>query len=222
MRGMVATALVLIGCLSGAVNADTAKAQCEIYPAGSDRVQATVPCAFSQRQGYITITRDDGVVHDLSPEGDTPGNFTDQDGEVVYRQSGLGSAGQIFRFPEISLFVYWDRGASGDKNASPTAPFSTDDYDATALLPCGPSASDLNGSCPAGVMRMEDGQASVTTLDAEDQQFTMNFMKDISTKEPYVNATNRAAEALLEGDVWTVTIDGARVYQVPLAFIEGG
>jgi hypothetical protein len=38
----------------------------------------------------------------------------------------------------------------------------------------------------------------------------------------YVNATNREAEATLEGDIWTVTIDGKDVYEVPLAAIEGG
>ena len=29
-------------------------------------------------------------------------------------------------------------------------------------------------------------------------------------------------EAELEGDTWTVTIDGSDVYEVPLAAIEGG
>jgi hypothetical protein len=37
----------------------------------------------------------------------------------------------------------------------------------------------------------------------------------------YVNATNRSAEARLDGDTWIVTIDGAEVYQVPLAAIAG-
>jgi hypothetical protein len=48
------------------------------------------------------------------------------------------------------------------------------------------------------------------------EQFTINFMKD------YINATNREAKGNLDGDTWTVTIDGAEIYEVPLAVIEGG
>ena len=92
--------------------ADSTQARCEIYPKGSDKLQSMVPCTFGQRQGYITITREDGVSYDLSPVGDTPGNFRDQDGNAVYRQSGLGEAGLIFRFPKESVFVYWDNAAS--------------------------------------------------------------------------------------------------------------
>ena len=38
----------------------------------------------------------------------------------------------------------------------------------------------------------------------------------------YVNATNREADARLEGDTWIVTINGEEVYEVPLAAIGGG
>tara|TARA_R110002072_G_scaffold234915_1_gene392490 strand:+ start:221 stop:544 length:324 start_codon:yes stop_codon:yes gene_type:complete len=60
--------------------ADSADARCDIYPAGEDQAEKMIHCTFSQRQGYITITREDGVTHDLSPFGDGPGNFRDQDG----------------------------------------------------------------------------------------------------------------------------------------------
>jgi len=63
---------------------------------------------------------------------------------------------------------------------------------------------------------MEDGEASVVIQGQRGEQFTVNFMKD------YVNATNRTAQAQLEGDPWTVTIDGADIYEVPLALIQGG
>ncbi len=197
--------------------ADSAKARCDIYPAGEDRTDKMIPCTFSQRQGYITITRDDGVTHDLSPVGDAPGNFRDQDGRNVYRNSGLGDQGVIFRFPDESVYVYWNTAALEPQDGNnPTAPFSTSDYDATALLRCRDAADAEFGSCPAGALRMEDGQASVVIQNQRGEQFTINFMKD------YVNATNRKAEARLDGDTWTVTIDDAEVYQVPLAFIEGG
>jgi hypothetical protein len=176
-----------------------------------------IHCGFSQRQGYITISREDGVTHDLSPVGDVPGNYRDQDGRAVYRQSGLGDDGLIFRFPDESVYVYWSTAAlEPSEEDNPTAPFSTRDYDATALLRCrGVDEPDF-GICPAGVQRMEDGQGSVVVLSPKGEQFTINFMKD------YVNATNREAQATLEGDIWTVTINGVEIYEVPLAMIEGG
>jgi hypothetical protein len=201
--------------------ADSTQARCEIYPKGSDKLETMVPCTFSQRQGYITITREDGVTYDLSPVGDTPGNFRDQDGNAVYRQSGLGEAGLIFRFPKESLFVYWDNAASeratGD-NA--TAPFATKyeggDYDATTLLRCKAAGDREYGNCPAGILRMENSQASIVIQSQLGQQFTVNFMTD------YVNATVGEVKAKLNGDLWTVTRDNGEVYEVPLSAIEGG
>ena len=49
--------------------ADSPRARCEIYPKGSDKLETMVPCTFGQRQGHITITREDGVSEDLSPVG---------------------------------------------------------------------------------------------------------------------------------------------------------
>ncbi|MDB6178004.1 hypothetical protein PAF17_10870 [Paracoccus sp. Z330] len=222
MRVSVIFSLLVSGIWAFQAGADTAEAQCEIYPAGSDRVETMTPCTFSQRQGHITITRQDGVDHDLMPVGDMPGNFEDPQGNPVYRQSGLADAGTIFRFPDFSLFVYWGHGDQTSDADNPTAPFSTDDYDATALLNCGATGAELTAGCPAGVMRMEDGQASVTVLDGAGNQFTMNFMKDVTTGDPYVNATNRNADAALQDDIWQVIIDDSQVYQVPVAFLQGG
>ena len=197
--------------------ADSTNARCDIYPAGADHTDTMIRCTFSQRQGYVTIHREDGVTHDLSPVGDTPGNFRDQHGRPVYRQSGLGDQGLIFRFPDESVYVYWSTAALDPQDENnPTAPFSTKDYDATTLLRCRAAGDPEFGSCPAGVLRMDDGQGSVVIQNQRGEQFTINFMKD------YVNATNREAEARLEGDTWIVTIDGADVYEVPLALIQGG
>lgn len=201
--------------------ADSAKARCEIYPKGSDRLEKMVPCTFSQRQGYITIAREDGVTHDLSPVDDTPGNFRDQDGNAVYRQSGLGEAGLIFRFPRQSVFVYWDNAASQSADAdNPTAPFATryagGDYDATTLLRCKATGDAEYGSCPGGILRMEDNQASIVVQNQAGEQFTINFMTD------YVNATNREVSARLEGDLWILEFANGEVWEVPLSAIEGG
>ena len=117
--------------------ADWTEARCDIYPKGSDNLEKMIPCTFAQSQGHITITRRDGVTHDLRPAGDRPGNFRDPDGRLVYRQSGLGSAGLIFRFEDESVYVYWSTAALNPSDEdNPTAPFSTKDYDATTLLRC--------------------------------------------------------------------------------------
>jgi hypothetical protein len=203
------------------VAADSTEARCEIYPKGSDKLETMVPCTFGQRKGYITITRADGVSYDLSPVGDTPGNFRDQDGNAVYRQSGLGEAGLIFRFPTESVFVYWDNAASGSADAdNATAPFATKyeggEYDATTLLRCkAPGEADF-GNCPAGILRMDNAQASIVIQSPGGAQFTVNFMTD------YINATVGEVTATREDDLWTVTRDNGEVYQVPLSAIEGG
>lgn len=198
---------------------DSAEARCDIYPAGDDTLQQTGDCIFSQRQGYVTITLDDGTAYDLEPVGDAPGNYRDAQGNPVYRQSGLGDQGQIFRLPEISIFVYWARAAAQSDAENATSPFSTDDYDATALLRCKAAADADFGQCPAGVIRMEDQQASVTVLDPSGQVFTMNFMKDMATGEHYVNATDRQVVEAVEGETWLVTTDDNRTYEVPLVFL---
>ena len=177
-----------------------------------------IPCVFSQRQGYVTITRDDGVIHDLSPVGDVPGNFKDQDGRPVYRQSGLGDQGLIFRFEDESVYVYWNTGAlepSSDED-NWAAPFTTHDYDATTRLRCRAAGDQEFGSCPAGILRMEEGQASIVVQNQLGEQFTINFMTG------YVNATNREVEAELEADTWILHFANGEVWEVPLAAIEGG
>lgn len=217
MRLGVCFSLLLLAGLPAPASANSTVASCEIYPAGSDQLDKMIPCVFYQSQGFITLTRDDGVTHELAPVGDTPGNFNDQDGRAVYRESGLGDQGQIFRFPDESVFVYWDTAAlESDDGDNTTAPFSTSDYDATTLLRCRAAGDSEFGQCPAGIARMEDRQASITVQNQLGEQFTINFMTG------YVNATNREVDATLDGDAWTVTIDGGEVYEVPLAAIEGG
>jgi hypothetical protein len=197
--------------------ADWTDAACVIYPIGEDHTDVLIPCTFSQRQGYITLTRDDGVAHDLSPVGDTPGNFKDQDGRMVYRQSGLGDQGLIFRFPDESVYVYWNtRILEPEDESSPTWPFTTDEYDATTLLNCMSGGDSEFGKCPAGILRMENNQASIVVQNPLGEQFTINFMTD------YVNAANREVEARLEGDTWILHFANGEVWEVPIAAIEGG
>lgn len=219
-----APAVLMVALLAGWAlpsAADSTQARCEIYPKGSDKLEKMAPCTFGQRQGTITITREDGVTYDLSPVGDKPGNFRDQDGHAVHRQSGLGEAGLIFRFPKESLFVYWDNAASEPAAAdNATAPFATryegGQYDATTLLRCKAAGDREYGHCPAGILRMENRQASIVVQSQFGQQFTINFMTDT------VNATVGEVKAKRNGDLWTLTRDNGEVYEVPLSAIEGG
>ena len=96
---------------TGQAAADWTHARCDIYARGSDRAEKMIGCTFAQRQGYVTITREDGVTHELVPTGEAPGNYRDQHDRTVYRNSGLGDQGLIFRFPDESVYVYWDTAA---------------------------------------------------------------------------------------------------------------
>ena len=212
--------LALAGAFfSAPLAADSVDARCDIYPRGSDQASKMIPCRFYQAQGHVVITRGDGITHDLMPEGDAPGNYRDQDGNATYRQSGLGDQGLIFRLKDESVYVYWNTAALNPPDSPEenwTHPFTTADYDATTRLRCRAAGDSEFGSCPAGILRMEDGQASIVVQNQLGEQFTINFMKE------YVNASNRQVEAKLDGDTWIVTIDNGEVYEVPLAAIQGG
>jgi len=217
MKGYIITAALLGMAWTGSALADWTDAACEIYLAGEDHTDVLIPCTFGQRQGYITITRDDGVTHELEPVGDSPGNFRDQQGNTVYRQSDLGDQGLIFRFPDESVYVYWNTKMLEPVDESyPTWPFTTAEYDAIMLLRCKAAGDSEFGNCPAGVLRMEDNQASVVVQNQLGEQFTINFMTD------YVNATNRELEAHMEHDTWILNFANGEVWKVPLAVIEGG
>ena len=94
--------------------ADTIPAHCDLYAPGEDYAYLSSNCTFSQRQGHIGIQlQSNGARYDFDPVGNQPGNFRDQHGQAVYRQSGLGNAGTIFEFSDGShLWVYWDSNTS--------------------------------------------------------------------------------------------------------------
>jgi hypothetical protein len=68
--------------------ADTVNARCDLYPKGEDRATSSSPCTFSQRQGAVSIQLKNGKRYDLTPAGDRPGNYRDQNGREAYRQEG--------------------------------------------------------------------------------------------------------------------------------------
>jgi hypothetical protein len=113
-----ATAIASLS-VSLVAKADTVNARCDVYPRGADRASAVVPCTFSQRQGVVGIQLQNGKRYDLSPTGNQPGNYVDQDGQAAYRQAGLGDRGQIYRLANESIYVYWDTASLNQTNQSP-------------------------------------------------------------------------------------------------------
>ncbi len=111
---LLATATALTSFGFGVVaKADTVNAHCDIYTRGDQYASLSMPCTFSQRQGYIGVQRQDGIRYEFDPVGNQPGNFIDQHSNPVYRQSGLGDKGQIFQLADGSkLYVYWDTSSS--------------------------------------------------------------------------------------------------------------
>jgi len=113
--GLRACSLALVTMLVALpATSDTLTARCDLYLQGESLASKTLPCQFSQRQGYVSITRSDGIAYHLSPKSDAVGSYLDQDGQSVYRRSGLGSAGLIFQMPKLSVYVYWDAASESD------------------------------------------------------------------------------------------------------------
>lgn len=108
--GAIATALSLATgyLLAGAAAADSLRALCGFSASAGERPEQSASCIFSQRQGFISVTIDGGERFEFSPVGDMPGNFTDGEGNAVYRQRGLGEEGQLFRLPGRYLYVFWN------------------------------------------------------------------------------------------------------------------
>lgn len=199
--------------------ADWTDARCDIYPKGEDHASASIPCVFGQSQGYVTITRSDGITHDLKPVEDHPGNYRDQHGKAAYRNSGLGEDGLIFRMSNESVYVYWDTsGLPGEtEEDNYTAPYSTRDWDATTRLPC--SLGDVaETTCPAGINRGPGyGQAVIAILRSDGVERILQF--DVDTI-----ATPSAGEinAGMVDDEWIIRIDKDESYRIPRAAVEGG
>ena len=110
MDGVRTTAWTLIlWAISGwtSATADSTTAYCEIHPRVDRPADASGPCTFSQRQGWVSIRLADGSVHELEPVGGDAGRYRDEQGRAVLRQDGLGDQGLVFRFAERSIHVYW-------------------------------------------------------------------------------------------------------------------
>jgi len=97
--------------------ADTVQARCDYYPRGEDRASASMPCTFSQRQGFITIRRQDGVTHEFRPDPNRANVYLDRQGGTVNREDSESSTHEIYRTSRESIYVYWNSGNSSTNPA---------------------------------------------------------------------------------------------------------
>lgn len=108
MMKYISTLAFLSIIWTSTVSADSVDAFCEQHPKGQANTEGPAPCTFSQRQGAVSISLQDGTHYDLTPTGDLPGNYLDQSGRPAYRNSGLGTEGLIFTLAEVAIYVYWE------------------------------------------------------------------------------------------------------------------
>ncbi|MGB3616410.1 MAG: MliC family protein [Elainellaceae cyanobacterium] len=191
-------------------------ALCDIYPTGSDQASASLPCAFSQRQGYVYITREDGVAHVLNPVGDQPGSYTDQDGQEAYRQAGLGDSGQIYQMADETIYLYWKSPLS---SADPNEPVSNE---------AAPSPSRQNQAAPNQAARPTQPSGPVANSQAPcntDPEATFeaeNYFVYICRRSGqlrYIGVEKGSANSLVTDDVTPiedgyVAVNGDYEYQV--------
>jgi len=75
---------LVLGTWTHVSRADTAEAMCEVRKDGDKKKNASGPCDFSQRQGYVSINLRNGDNFELRP-GEKPNHFKDQKGNKVVR-----------------------------------------------------------------------------------------------------------------------------------------
>ena len=101
--------------------------------------------------------------------------------------------------------------------SSPTAPYSTAQYDATTLLPCSLGAPTHDQSCPAGVLRGDAGSATVYVMRSDGVERILVFESDdVVTSGPGTLTWGK------DGDMWYIGIDDNEFYKVADAVIYGG
>jgi hypothetical protein len=138
---------------------------------------------------------------------------------MVYRNSGLGDRGLIFRMRDESVFVYWDTsGLPGSEDVNTyTAPYSTADWDATTRFNCALGGAAA-GDCAAGINRVPGNrQAVIAIMRTDGIERVLQFDGDqvVSPGEGEVRAELLGAE-------WIIKIDDGESYRIPLEAVEGG
>lgn len=112
MKAATITTAALLLATSGALGtarADTTTATCEVHDDGKLKKDASGPCEFSQRQGYVDIKLANGFTHSFSP-GDKPSQYKDQKGHHVERT--MSGQNQVYKWEDKKIVVSFDGGAA--------------------------------------------------------------------------------------------------------------
>jgi hypothetical protein len=117
MKTFVASALAIVALAvaswAPAAQADTAEANCQVRKKGDLAKDASGPCTFSQRQGYIDITLKNGGTYSLSP-GQRADHFKDQNGHGVERTAAGGDS-HTYKWDHMQIVVtFGGQPAVGD------------------------------------------------------------------------------------------------------------
>jgi len=91
-------------------SADTNYATCEVRKDGDDKLKASGPCTFSQRQGYVDIDLRNGDTYNLRPM-EKANHFKDQKGNTVVRTSTGGSTHE-YKWEHKRIIVTFGGGSS--------------------------------------------------------------------------------------------------------------
>lgn len=109
---LVPSALLLLALTAPLpVHADSTEANCEVRKHGDKLKDASGPCTFSQRQGYIDIKLKNGDAYSLSPTSKT-NHFKDQDGNKVERTKTDGDMHK-YEWEHRKIIVTFGGGSSG-------------------------------------------------------------------------------------------------------------
>ena len=111
-------AALALGTWSQAGLADTAEAMCEVRKDGDAKKNASGPCDFSQRQGYVSINLRNGDNFELRP-GDKPNHFKDQKGNKVVR-TVTGANTQEYKWDGKKITVTFVSNASAGAAHAPS------------------------------------------------------------------------------------------------------
>lgn len=166
VRQPALTALAVLASLSLGLTAkaDTTDARCDVYPKGSDQVTSTGACSFSQRQGYVTITLEDGTTYELTPSPTQAATYTDQDGQPASREDALGTFGVIYRLADVSIFVYWD-----------ATTISSEPRRGEGNVPCSAERPSFDQMCQASAIYGDPGNATLTLIGPTGNEHNLSY-----------------------------------------------
>jgi len=129
-----------VAALAQTARADTTDAMCEVRKDGDKKKNASGPCTFSQRQGYVDIDLRNGDTFSLRP-GDKANHFKDQKGNKVVRT--VSGNTQEYKWDGKKITVTFT-GRSGNGYGSQNQGYGSGHRDPTGETPR--SLSDLVGA----------------------------------------------------------------------------